>query len=510
MTDNTPPNGGSTPRARWTPPTIPTIARTIQRLQTTLSSELKSVYGATLRGVVPRIFAPDGTTPLTAAIRLIIDDGGDAVGFILGNEDTIDYRKPEDMGALWHASNSNLARTLRHPAIEERLARAFTAIRLEDEMLAATAMAGLSDFTRIKIPLAHKVAYGVVSECITNSTDHFQQGSLNLLRSIPPTIRFALIQPLLAHPKADRIRDTLMAAPILALAPTMLVARAGDKPKEMLKALGLPTKARKLLARALSPHKRLMLQDGRDLASGDCPWLTPELLMALPKHSLNQYRVINICFGLRLREVPDDKITERAIWAARNSAELFKDKAHVEPLLDWLKADPTALKRYEVRGWSQDISVEHALAAARDMQEMHTRLKEMKTKGSAFIVPDWCDRKERLPASKWFLRPIRNEAELIAASRRSSNCAAAYADDCKRGAALIVEIIRPIYEGTGLPNDGESETGAMVELSFGWNRWHIVQSKGFANKRAQPSAVQALDRLITQINDSNSNSAKEG
>jgi hypothetical protein len=510
MNDTPAPDNGATVRARWTPPSTATIAKCLARLQTTLSSELKSVYGATLRGVVPRIFAPDGTTPLTAAIRLIIDDGGDAVGFILGNEDTIDYRTPEDMGALWHASNSNLARTLRHPAIEERLARAFTAIRLEDEMLAATAMAGLRDFTRIKIPLAHKIAYGVVSECIANATDHFQQGSLNVLRSIPPTIRFALIHPLLADEKAELIRDMLLAAPILALAPTMLVARAGEKPKDILKELGLPVEARKLLARALSPYRRLMLHDGRDLASGDCPWLTPELLTALPEHSLNQYRMINICFGLRLREVPDDKIAERAIWAARNSTELFKDKAHVEPLLDWLRADPTALKRYEVRGWSQDISTEHAIAAARDMQEMHTRLKEMKTKGSAFIVPDWCDRKERLPASKWFLRPIRNEEELIAASRRSSNCAAAYADDCKRGAALIVEIIRPVYECTGLPNDGESETGAMVELSFGWNRWHIVQSKGFANKRAQPSAVQALDRLITQINDSNSNSAKEG
>ena len=40
------PIGGSMAGARWTPPTIITIAKTIQRLHTTLSSELKSVYGA--------------------------------------------------------------------------------------------------------------------------------------------------------------------------------------------------------------------------------------------------------------------------------------------------------------------------------------------------------------------------------------------------------------------------------------------------------------------------------
>lgn len=500
MNDTPAPIPGATARARWTPPSTPTIARTIQRLQSTQSSELKSVYGATLRGILPRIFAPDGSTPLTANIRLILDERGDAVGFVIGNEDTIDYRKPEDMGALWHASNSNLARTLRHPPIEERLARAFTAIRLQDEVLAATVLAGLRDFDRIKIPLAHKIAFGVISECISNATDHFQQGSLNLLRSMPPTIRFALISAVLAHEKAEFIRDMLLAAPILALAPAKLVARAGDKPKALLRDLGLPTEARRMLTRALSPYRRLMLHDGRDLATGDCSWLTPELLTALPDHSLNQYRVINIAFALRLREVPDDKITERAIWAARLAAELFKDKASVEPLTEWLKADPTALKKYEMRGWNSEISAERAIAAATELRELHTKLKEVKGKGNAFIVPPWCDRKERLPASKWFLRPIRNEAELIAASRRNSNCAAVYAADCKNGTSLLVEIIRPIFEDTGLPNDGKRETGAMVELSFGWNRWHIVQAKGFANKRAQPSAVQALDRLISEIN----------
>ena len=503
------PIGGSMAGARWTPPTIITIAKTIQRLHTTLSSELKSVYGATLRGIVPRIFASGGTTPLTANIRLILDERGDAVGFIIGNEDAIDYRVPENALALWHASNSNLARTLRRPAIEERLARAITSIRLDDETLLALAACGLATLTKIHIALAHKIAFGIVSECIANATSAGQQGALNQLRAYPPTIRFALIHGLLADPKADLIRDTLIAAPILSLAPQKLVARAGDRPKDILKEIGLPVEARKLLPRALSPYRRLMLHDGRDLASGDCPWLTPELLTALPKHPLNQYHVINIGFGLRLREVPDAEIAERTIWAARSSEVLFKDKAHVEPLLDWLRADPEALKKYEVRHWTRDISAEHAIAAASDLHTLHTKLKDA-APGNVFAVPKWCDRKERLPASKWFLRPIRNEAELIAASRRSSNCAAAYADDCKRGAALIVEIIRPIYEGTGLPNDGESETGAMVELSFGWNRWHIVQSKGFANKRAQPSAVQALDRLITQINDSNSNSAKEG
>ncbi len=502
MNDKPAPKHGATVSAYQTSaaePSVTTIAKTIQRLQTTLSSELKSVYGATLRGIVTNLFAADGTTPLTANIRLILDDRGVAVGFAVGNEDVIDYRVPENALALWHASNSNLARTLRRPAIEERLARAFTSIQLEDEMLLALAARGLATLTKIHIAMAHKIAFGIVSECIANATSAVQQGSLNLLRAFPPTIRFALIHGLLADPKADLIRDTLIAAPILSLAPQKLVARAGDSPKDILKEIGLPVEARKLLPRALSPYRRLMLHDSRDYASGDCTWLTPELLTALPKHPLNQYRVINIGFGLRLRELPDDVIAKRAIWAARSSEALFKDKDYVEPLLDWLRADPDALKKYEVRHWTPDISAEHAIAAATDLQTIHTKLKEAAS-GDQFVVPKWCDRRERLPASKWFIRPIRNEAELIAASRRNCNCAAVYAADCKTGTSLLVEIIRPIFEGTGLPNDGEHEIGAMVELSYGWGRWHIVQAKGFANGLPRPSAMQALDRLISEIN----------
>lgn len=499
--------GGSMACGRWTSPTASTIAKTIQRLHTSLSCELKSVYGATLRGVLPKIFAPDGTTLLTEAIRLTLDDRGDAVGFVIGNVESIDYRIPENRMSLWHASNSNIARTLRHPAVEERLARAITDIRLDDEMLVALAAAGLGDFTRIHIALAHKLAFGIVSECIANATRHHQQGALNLLRAFPPTIRFALIHPLLADEKADLIRDTLIVAPILSLVPVKLVACAGARPKDILKELGLPIEARNLQPRALSPYRRLMLHDGRDLASGDIPWLTTELLTALPAHSLNQYRVVTICFGLRLREVPPAAIAERAIWAARNAGELFKVKENFEPLLDWLRADPEALTKYEVRCWSREISAAHALRAAQDLKTIHTKLKDA-TKGDKFAIPHWCDRDESLPASKWFLRPIRNEAELIAASRRNSNCAAAYAGDCKSGAALIVELIRPIYEGTGLPHDGAHETGAMVELSYAWGRWHIVQAKGFANGAPRPSAVRALDRLISEIN--GDTSKKEG
>ena len=478
---------------------IDVIAKTIARLQTN-PDDLKSIYGPKMRGLVPLIFNSDGTTPLTDEIRLILDEWGRAVGFVIANDIPIDYRKPrKNEQALRHASNSNLARSFRKPPIEEQLVRAIKGVPLSHDMLTALEAYGLPNFSKIDMWTAHKIACGIVSECSENATGAEQQGVRNQLFSFPPTVRFDLAPLLLACPQSDMNRDLLLAAPILALAPSKLASSAGMKPKAVLRALGLPVEARKLKPRALSPIKRLALHDGGDLSGDDVPWLTPLLLNALPNHGLQQLRVIDSAFTFHMHGMSSADVTARASWIAQHAAEIVGVKGQLEMIVDWLRADPDALTRYTIRLWSPDISSASAIKAAHELRDVHTRLT---TAASAdpFRVPPWAEIGERLPTSKWTLRPIRNESDLILAARRNANCAAAYADACRRGSTLIVEVIRPITRGSKLPNDGEHETGALAEISYFRGRLQVIQVKGFANSEPVATAASALNRLIDDLN----------
>lgn len=469
------------------------IAKAIARLDS-VPRELPSIFGPSMRGIVPAIFGHHGTTPLSPTLRLTLGDSG-PVGFSFGNEVVLDYSSPENGAALYQASNLNLALGLREQPAEELLARHFAAAELPEELAIELARKGL-EITQLPLRLATKVAHGIVSECLANAIPAEKQGALHLLRAFPPTIRFNLIEHLLTSPCASMNRDLLLACPLLALLPAALPGFAGRKPREIMRGLGLPTEASKLLPRALSPFRRWLLHDGRDLAQGDIGWLTPELLSALPESSYLQYRTIRLAFTMLIDGMEDHDVAERITWVARNATDLFAKGA--APLDDWLRASRELLDRVAIRPWSRDISAQKALEAAVATVHAHKLLGDNGTP-DPFRLPSWAIQRP-LPQSRWELRPIGNELDLVAAGRRSANCAALLAGPCRYGAKVIVELTRPITSNSKLPTVGGHEVGAMAEIVRFAGRWQIAQCKGFANGKPVATAHAALVRFVADLN----------
>lgn len=407
-------------RELFPPAAIRMAAKTIARLlNAEHTSDLASVFGPTLRGAMCGLFDEDSRTPLHPSLRLIMGDTG-PTGFKLGSSLRLDYATPQNGPSLYAGSNMNLAIGLASPTHEEQLARGLAHLDLPEELVVALCECGLKI---LKLPrrAAHRIHLAIVSDCIARAIPSALMGELNLLRSFPPTIRARLIEGLLACKESDAVRDLLLQAPILSLAPTKLIANVGRKPKEILKELGLPVEARKLRPRALSPLRRWMLHDGRDISSGDLPWLTPALLTEMPQNAFHQYRLISLAFHLLLKGLEDAEVAARALWAARHAAELFAQKA---PIADWLSADAEFLQRASIKAWSPMISAASALEAANVSERAHELLKGSAS-GEQFPLPQWAIER-RLPRARWALHPLATPFELEACGRRNRHCVGIY------------------------------------------------------------------------------------
>jgi hypothetical protein len=469
-------------------------AKTIARLlNAEHTSDLASVFGPTLRGVMCGLFDEDGRTPLHPSLRLIMGYTG-PTGFKLGSCLRLDYATPQNGPSLYAGSNMNLAISLASPTHEEQLARGLAHLDLPKELVVALCERGLKI---LKLPrrAAHRIHLAIVSDCIARAIPSALMGELNLLRSFPPTIRARLIEGLLACNESDAVRDLLLQAPILSLAPTKLIANVGRKPKEILKELGLPVEARKLRPRALSPLRRCMLHDGRDISIGDLPWLTPALLTEMPQNAFHQYRLISLAFHLLLKGLEDAEVAARALWAARHAAELLAEKA---PIADWLSADAEFLQRAAIKAWSPTISAASALKAAKVSARAHELLKSAAS-GEQFPLPQWAVER-RLPRARWALHPLATPFELEACGRRNRHCVGIYSSACRNRGVVIAEIRRPVTLGSSLPCVDGQEIGATVEIAERWGRWHLIQAKGASNGEPVASAVAAIHRLLVELN----------
>jgi hypothetical protein len=457
------------------------------------TSDLASVFGPTLRGAICGLFDENGRTPLHPSLRLIIGDTG-PTGFMLGSSLRHDYAKPQNGPSLYAGSNMNLAVGLASPPHEEQLVHGLAQLDLPEEMLVALCERGL-DIVRLPRRVAHRIQLAIVSDCIAHAIPSALMGELNLLRSFPPTIRAGLIEGLLACEKSGAVRDQLLQAPILSLAPTKLIANVGRKPKEILKELGLPVEARKLRPRALSPLRRWMLHDGRDISIGDMPWLTPALLTEMPQNAIHQYRLVSLAFYLLLKGLDDAEVAARTLWAARHAAELFAEKA---PIADWLSADAEFLQRAAIKAWSPMISAASALEAANVAVRAHELLNSAAS-GDQFPLPQWAVER-RLPRARWALHPLATPFELEACGRRNRHCVGGYASACRNRGVVIAEIRRPVTLGSSLPSVDGQEIGATVEIAERWGRWHLIQAKGASNGEPVASAVAAIHRLLGELN----------
>ncbi len=481
-------------RELFPPAAIRKAAKTIARLmRAEHTSDLASVFGPTLRGAVCGLFDENGRSPLHPSLRLIMGENN-PTGFILGSSLRHDYAKPQNGPSLYAGSNMNLAVGLATQPHEEQLVHGLTHLELTEAMVVALCEQGV-DTVRLSRRVAHRIQLAIVSDCIAHAIPSARMGELNLLRSFPPTIRASLIEGLLACEKSGAIRDQLLQAPILSLAPSKLIANAGRKPKEILKELGLPVEARKLRPRALSPLRRWMLHDGRDISFGDLPWLTPALLTEMPRNAFHQYRLVSLAFCLLLKGLEDAEVAARTLWAARNATELFAEKA---PIADWLSADAEFLQCASIKAWNPKISAASALEAASASAHAHELLKSAAS-GEQFPLPQWAFER-RLPRARWVLHPLATPFDLEACGRRNRHCVGAYSSACRNRGVVIAEIRRPVTPGSSLPSVDGQEIGATVEIVARWGRWHLIQAKGAANGKPVASAVAAIHRLLIELN----------
>jgi hypothetical protein len=481
------------------------IARIIQRLHTATDREAAALWGSDYRGLACRLFSLNGSTPLTALVMLMLDAEDRVVGFSLDG-DTVDYNdlvastEAAASPILAQPANQNLGRACSTPAIEERLVRHLHKTPLPDPIIEALADLGI-ELEHLPLAVANKIARAIISEALRNAISPEQAGALHMLRAFGATVRQALIRPLFKNDgRAELRRDLLLQAPILGLVPSALYAFAGRSPKEALRSLGLPVEARRILPKALSPVARWMHIDERELSAADLGWLTPALCAALPETTPGQHAVLSLALELLLGHLDDAAVAERCIWACQHAGELLaKDTISVR---GWLLADTALLIRAGIAPWCQAIGAKAALAAAAATAEIHTILKDAE-RSSAFPLPNWANR-QRLPNSKWVFTPIQDEIGLIASGARMRNCAGIYGPASRTGRTIIAEIRRPIpAKPTGkvmLPRDGDEEIGALVEISHRWDRWQVVQAKGFANSEPRASAVEAVARFLAQIN----------
>jgi hypothetical protein len=500
---------GATPAHTSTRAIDPTearrLARIIQRLITASDREAAALWGPDYRGLLCHLFSSSGLTPLTPSVGLVLDAERRVQGFRL-DCDLISYSdlptSMETAGSpiLAQAPNANLGRACSTPAIEERLARHLHKVPPPDAILEALGDLGL-ELERLPLATANKIARAIISEAIRNAINPEQAGALHLLRAFGPTLRQALIRPLFAADgRAELRRELLLQAPILALVPRVLYSHAGKSPKEALRSIGLPVEARRILPRALSPVARWMHLDGRELTAADLGWLTPAFCNALPETTPGQLAVLNLALELLLGHLDDAAVAERCTWASRHAAELFtKDACGVR---DWLLADPALLKRAGIQPWHPAIGATVALDAAAATDAIHAIIKDAE-RSAPFALPSWAHR-QRLPNSSWQLVPITDEIGLIGAGARLANCAAIYGPACRTGLTIIAEIRRPITAKpagmAALPSDCGEEIGAMVEITRRWDRWQLVQARGFANDEPRASAVEAVARFLATLN----------
>ena len=84
------------------------------------------------------------------------------------------------------------------------------------------------------------------------------------------------------------------------------------------------------------------------------------------------------------------------------------------------------------------------------------------------------------------------------------NCAGIYGAACRTGRTVLAEIRRPLRANPPgklpLPRDDGEEIGGLVELSYRWDRWQLVQAKGYSNTEPRASAVEAVARFLAVIN----------
>jgi hypothetical protein len=482
-----------TPEPDWK-----TTAKTVQRLLTADRRDAIHLWGNDFRGLLPLLF--EGcVTPLTDSVVLITDATGRVTGFAVDGV-AIDYADPATAPpAAWQPASLAIARRAGStPMAEEVLVRSLADEPFPSGLRAALADIGLGHVGKLGLAAANRLERAIVAEALTNGVPAARQGNLVVARSFGTVVRQPVLKRVMPiHRAADLSRDLVMAAPIVALSPPTLDRFMGESQKAALRHLGLPVEARRVKPKALSPLRRWLLEDDRHLSGGDLPWLTGALCAALPDNSLLQYRIMELAASLLLAHAGDERVAAISTWAARHAAELFeKGTADVR---DWLAASDGFAERYAIRAWNPEIGVVAAIEAAGAVSDLHRILRDPVTSAS-FPLPGWAV-ESQLPHSKWTLHPVRNEADLIAASRVMANCSAAYGDTCRTGQTLIALAVRPVTEkGRKLPRIDGLEIGAMAEISHWRNRWRVVQLKGYANGEPVQSAAAAIARLVDQVN----------
>lgn len=472
------------------------VANVLRRLAHADHRKAASLWGPDRRGLTAALF--DGNeTLLTPDVLLIRNAAGYATGFEVDGHAT-DYATPNrvqaDSGApvLFAGSNANIARAGSRTSAEERLVRALR----EGPMAGVLAEKWAPDTNnpdKLPMRLASAIANGIVAESIRNAVGPERAGALNLARSFGTTVRQRLIRHLLCADKtADFKRDLFLEAPPLALAPHAVAATPHASPKLLMRdALGLPPAAMKILPRAVSPIAAYLLNDDDNDDDADpktLKWLTSELCTALPDTANEQLRVLKFATGLLLAHLPADAVAERATWAARNYAPLFKDG--IPPLRDWLVSDDQLLKRVAVPTWHGTMSPEDALEAAGALRKA-LLIAADPVRGAPFKLPRWASR-QPIEHSTYFFAPAADEVDLTALGRRGHNCAGAYAPKCRLGLSVIGELIRT--------TDRKPTIGAVAEFALIHGKWRLAQIYGPANREPATAAVRAARTLLDVAN----------
>lgn len=500
MTDTTPNATAASHPAR--PTTVDRrILSAIVLAENAAPRDIASTWGPHNRGVLPIFFTNDGTCKLGGSIRLI-PDGLNPTGFAVGNL-AVDYADLANTsaalaeageGLMLAASNLNVARRTR-PA-EEALFQALRATPLGADLAEALSLHKI-EANLLPRRIAARIAHGVVTEAITTAIAGPQTGALNLIRAYPPSLRRDLAAPLLDGPLAEQCRALLQQVPIIGLAPELLEEYAGEKPSALLKALELPTEAKRILPRALSSLARWLRVGARQVTGDDLGWITAPLCHALPDHDLLQHRAMLFAYALLTGGAADEATAAMTTWAAERAPEVLTPRA---PLLrDWLLADPLLLDQLSIRRWHAKIGAEAAFQAADRLASAAHLIAA--AEGTPFPLPGWAFERQ-LPASTWWAYPLCDESALIAEGNLMRNCLATYASRCRAG-TVVLSIRRPARAGEKdgtRTADGAWLIGADAEITRFAGEWQAVQIKGPANGPPPSTACAALIRFLDEIN----------
>jgi hypothetical protein len=357
-----------------------------------------------------------------------------------------------------------------------------------------------------------RIQHALIGDSIRRAVPDERQGALSVLLRNVPSLTGGSADILALNEDTTQLRDTLFQIPVLMLFPRWFRRWAqGKRQRNILDALGLPRSAAKLLPAgvgavagvrgfARNPFRDAVVQD-------DLVWLSERVGGALPPESFRQRKLATIATRLACEETDPARCEAVAFWLCTALAVIKCDSdlsfAEEMALHDYLTAPPEMLDASAVRKFGHHLTLESALAAASDYAKYLMALNGLS--GPAFPTPAWAPADGQLPNAHWRLVRVKDPAELFAAARLFSNCAAGKVGACRVGKSAIYIVIRnPMATDKQSArcrdaNGGEFIAGAMLELIGGSDGKPVIfQLLGRANRDPAASIVKAVNNFLAR------------